>query len=261
MAEESQLEYEDEQIDGRPAQAVVQDSGSDLPIKQGGVFGAIAVVATYLAHLLVTAMATAQASPATYTEGAGEDATLVVTDLVASWIAAGWSYLAVFGAGFEADGERATLGDAPNHAAGFGDFPFLLADTLLFVLSVGLVIAAGYAIAKYTDTDDAAEAVKAAVTVVPAYLVFAAIVAFAMTTTYSDPALVDSVASSTAGLESADFFNSEGDVTTDIEFGPSTSDAILFAGIVVPAVLAAIGGLLTQREDALDTVMAKVTDR
>lgn len=256
MADESQLEYEDEQTGVQPTQTTVQDSGSDLPIKQGAVFGAIAVVATYLAHLLVTAVATAQTTPDTYTD----DGSLIITDMVASWQAAGWSYLAAFGTSFQADGEPATLGDAPNQAAALGSAPFFMIDTLLFVLTVGLVVAAGYAVATYTDTDDAGSAVKASVTVVPAYLVFAAIAAILMTHTFSDPQLVGSVLESAGTIEPGPYLNDSGEITGDIEFAPSTSDAVLFAGIVIPVVLAAIGGLLTQRRDALETVMAKVTD-
>ncbi|MDQ2050194.1 hypothetical protein RBH26_06820 [Natronolimnohabitans sp. A-GB9] len=259
MTEESQLEYEDEQDDEQRTQrpAAVQDTGSDLPFKQGAVFGAIAAIATYFAHLLATLVATAQTTPTTYTD----DGSVVVTDMVASWEAAGWSYLAAFGTGFEADGEPATLGDAPNHAAAAASPPFFLVDTALFVLTLGLVVAAGYAIANYTDADDAVEAVKASVTVVPAYLVIAAVVAFLMTNTYSDPELVGSLIDSAGTLEAEPYLNDEMEITGSVEFAPTTSGAILFAGILVPAVLAAIGGVLTQRRDALATLMAQVEDR
>lgn len=254
MADESQLEYEDEEVEERSTQAAVQDSGSDLPFKQGAVVGAMAVIATYLMHLFLTVVATAQATPATYFD----DDTLVVTDMVASWEAAGWSYVAAFGGGFEADGETATLGDAPNQAAAMGSTPFIMADTLLFLITVGLVVAAGYAIARYTDADDAVEAAKASVTIVPAYLVFAALVAVAMTHTYSDPQLVESVLESAGTVDPEPFLDDEGSITGDIEFAPSTTGTILVAGLVVPAVLGVVGGLATQWRDAAETVMAKV---
>ncbi|ELY50266.1 hypothetical protein [Natronorubrum bangense] len=258
MADNSQLEYDDdEQADEQPTQRVATGQDADLPFKQGAVFGAIAVVLSYFAHLFSTIVSTAQTTPATYTD----DGSLVVTEMVASWEAAGWSYLAAFGTGFEAEGEPATLGDAPNHAAAAASPPFFLIDTALFLLTAGLVVGAGYAIATYVDADDAVGAVKASVTVVPVYLVFAVLAAFLMTTTYSDPALVSSVFDSVGALEAESFLNDSGEVTGEITFGPATMSAILLAGLVVPAVLAAIGGVLTQRQDALETLMTKATDR
>lgn len=68
MADERQLEYEDEQTADRSAQQPAVEranaGGSDLPIKQGAVFGAIALIATYLSHLFLTAIATARSTPA-----------------------------------------------------------------------------------------------------------------------------------------------------------------------------------------------------
>lgn len=254
MADESQLEYEDEQADGRPAQAAAQDSGTDLPYKEGAVFGAIAVIVTYLTHLFLTVVATAQTTPTTYTD----DGSLVVTDMVASWQAAGWSYVAAFGAGFEADGETATLGDAPNQAAAMGSAPFFMADTLLFLISVGLVVVAGYAVANYVEADDAVEAAKAGVTIVPAYLIFGAIVAFAMTHTYSDAVLVESVLDSAGTVDPEPFLNDEAEITGDIDFAASTTGAVGAAGLVVPGVLGVVGGLITQWRDALERLMAQV---
>ncbi|MCU4926951.1 hypothetical protein OB905_13330 [Halobacteria archaeon AArc-dxtr1] len=216
-----------------------------LPVKQGAAFGAVAAVATYLAHLLLTIVATAQASPTPDSDGNP-------VSLVASWEAAGWSYLSTFGVGFGADGETATVGDAPNHAAAFAAPPISLGTLVLFTVSVGAIVAAGYAIAKYSDPDDSVEAVKAGLTTVPAYLVFAIVIAVVMTHTYEDvlaAGLVDSV----AGLDAADY--EEGDT---VSFGASTTSAALYAGLLFPAVFAVAGALLTEWRDARDRVLAKV---
>ena len=255
MVEDSKLEFEDEPDDDQRTQQPQnhQNTNNSLPFKQGAVIGAIAVIVTYLSHLLVTVIATAQASPV----GSGED----VTELVASWEAAGWSYLSVFGAGFEAEGERAVLADVPNQAAAFVSSPFLLSSSLLFVVAIGGAVGAGYAIARYTEAEDATEAVKASVTVVPPYLVFALIAAVVMTHTFTEDAAIvaffgDIGANAAPGLEEGEYI--DGDGVSDIEFGPATSSAVLYAGLLVPAVLAVIGGLITQWRDALKTVMSKV---
>ncbi|QCS40896.1 hypothetical protein [Natrinema versiforme] len=281
MSDGKQLDYDDEPA-GQQQQSQAQrqgalDDGSGLPLKEGAVFGAISVVATYLAHLLMTMIVTAQTSPIAQSVGTGEDASVVVTDMVASWKAAGWSYLSVFGTGFEVDGEVATLGDAPNHGAAFAspiinsangviyglNGAFELATLVLFLGTIGSIVAAGYGVAKYTDADNAVDAVKAGVTVTLPYLVFAALAAFLMTHAYSEvptvTSLIGSETSGVLGLEQGDYLNDAGDsVPSGVEFGPSTTDAILFAGIIVPAILGAVGGLLTQPRDALETVMAKV---
>lgn len=274
MSNGEQLEYETESDVQRQAP---RDSGSDFPVKEGAVIGAIAVVATYLTHLLLTMIVTAQSTPIAESVGAGDDASMVVTEMVASWKAAGWSYLSVFGTGFEVDGEAATLGDAPNHGAAFAspilnsangvvyglNGAFELATLVLFLGTIGGIVAAGYGVAKYTEADDAVEAAKAGVTVALPYLVFAAIVAFVMTQSYAEvpavQALIEPEGAGVVGLESSEYLNdAEDSVTTNAEFGPSTTDALLFAGVIVPAILGAVGGLLTQPRDALEAMMAKV---
>lgn len=260
MSDGNQLDYEEESDAQRQ---VPQDSGSDLPVKEGAVFGAVAVIATYLTHLFLTMIVTARQTPIAQSIGAGDGASLVVTEMVPSWKAAGWSYLSVFGTGFEVDGEAATLTDAPNHGAAFAGGAFTLSTLFLFLVTVGGIIAAGYGIARYTDADGAIDAAKAGVTVALPYVVFAAIVAFVMTQAYSEvPTVANLIGAEDSGilnLESSEYLNDAGDsVTTDAEFGPSTTDALLFAGIIVPAILGAAGGLLTQPRDALETLMAKV---
>ncbi len=256
MSDGKQLEYEEEE-ESVGQQRVPRDDGTELPLKEGAVFGAIAVVATYLSHLYLTIVASAQATPTTYTDGD----TTVVTDLVSSWVAAGWSYLATFGVGFEASGEAATLGQAPNNVAALTNSPFFLATTVLFAVTVGTVVAAGYGIARYTDADDPIEAVKAGLTVVPPYLVFAALAAFLMTNSYSDPQLVGSIVQNVGPLEAGQFFNDEGNVVSNLTFGPSMTDAILFAGVIFPAAFAVAGALSTQWEEVVDTAIAKVNER
>ncbi|MBZ6494961.1 hypothetical protein [Natrinema longum] len=121
------------------------------------MFGAITVIATYLTHLFLTAITTAQVRPEVASIGVGDDASLIVTELVSSWKAAGWSYLGVFGTEFEVDGEAATLGDAPNHGAAFAGSPssaFGLSTLFLFLVTVGGLL---------TQPRDALEAVMAKV--------------------------------------------------------------------------------------------------
>lgn len=265
MSDGKQLDYDDEPA-GQQQRSQAQgtlDDGTDLPIKEGAVFGAISVVATYLAHLFLTMITTARTTPIVEMIGIGDDASLIVTEMVPSWKAGGWSYLSVFGTGFEVDGEATTLGNAPNHAAAFMGGSFTLSTLFLFLLTVGGIVAAGYGVARYTDADNAVDAVKAGVTVTLPYLVFAALAAFLMAHAYSEVPTVTSLIggeqSGVIGLEQGDYLNDAGDsVPSDVEFGPSTSDALLFAGIIVPAILGAVGGLLTQPRDALETVMAKV---
>lgn len=266
MANDSQLEYEDEQTDGKPDQrpAAGQGTSSELPIKQGAVFGAITMIAAYLSHLFLTAIATAQSTPAAGMVGEGEDASLVVTEMIASWKAAGWSYLSTFGTGFEAEGEIARLGGVPNHGAAYVNGAFSLSTLFLFLVTIGGIAAAGYAVARYTEADDAAEAAKAGMTVAVPYFVFALLAALVMTHTFSEGPAVEALlggefsSGAVPGLEGGDHLGSEGHVTSEVEFGPSTTDAILYAGIVVPVVLGALGGVAAQWRDALETLMAKV---
>lgn len=266
MVNESQLEYEDERTDDQPAQRPTagQHTGSDLPIKQGAVFGALALLATYLSHLFLTAIATAQSTPAAGTVGAEGDASLVVSELIASWKAAGWSYLSTFGTGFEAEGEIARLGGVPNHGAAYVTGAFSMSTLFLFLVTIGGIAAAGYAVARHTAADDAVEAAKAGVTVALPYFAFALLAALVTSHTFSEApaieALVGGEFSSGAvpGLEAGEYLGSDGHVTSEVEFGPSVTDAILYAGIAVPVVLGALGGVAAQREDALEKLMAKV---
>lgn len=266
MADDSQLEYEDDQTDDQPVQRPVagQAAGSDLPVKPGAVLGAIAVVATYLTHLFLTAVATARTTPAAGMVGEEGDASLVVTEMVGSWKAAGWSYLSMFGTGFEAEGEAASLGGVPNHGAAAVNGPFSMSTLVLFIVTIGGIAVAGYAVARYTGADDATEAAKAGVTVAVPYFAFALIAALVMTHTFSEGPAIDALmggefgSSAAPGLEMSDFLGEGGTATSDLEFGPSTTDAILYAGLVVPIVLGALGGVAAKREDALEKLMVKV---
>ena len=252
MSDGKQLEYEEESDGQQPA---LREDSSELPIKEGAVFGAIGVLITYLINFYLTIGAASQTTPVMNTNGD----TPVPTELVSSWVAAGWSYLGTFGVGFEASGEPATLSQAPNNVAALSNSPFVLASTVLFAVTVGTILAAGYGIARYTDADDPIEAAKAGVTVVPPYLVFAALAAFVMTHTYSDMATVSQLVSSVPTLQADQFVN--GDTVTPIDFGASTTDAILFAGIIFPAAFGVLGALVTQGEAVVDTAIAKIDER
>lgn len=254
MSDGKQLDYETEESTDQ--QQVSHDDGNDIPIKEGAVFGVIGVVITYLTHLFLTMSASTQITPVINNNG---DAP-VATELVASWVAAGWSYLGAFGVGFEASGEAATLSQAPNNAAAISSSlstGFLFVPMVLFAVTVGAIMAAGYGIARYTDADDPMESVKAGLTVVPPYLVFAAIAAFVMTHSYSDLATVTQIISDIPTLQGDQFVDGD-TVTSNVEFGASTSDAIIYAGVLFPAIFAVIGALITQGEDVIDVVVEKV---
>lgn len=254
MSDGKQLDYETEE--STEEQRVSRDDERDLPIKEGAVFGIIGVLITYLTHLFLTMGASTQITPIINNNG---DAP-VATELVASWVAAGWSYLGTFGVGFEASGEAATLSQAPNNAAAISSSlstGFLFVPMVLFAVTVGAIMAAGYGIARYTDADDPVDAVKAGLTVVPPYLVFAAIAALLMTHSYSDLATVTQIIGDVPTLQGDQFVDGD-TVTSNIEFGAATSDAIIFAGILFPATFAVIGALITQGEDVIDAVVDKV---
>ncbi|WP_408956701.1 hypothetical protein [Natrinema sp. 74] len=270
MSDGKQLEYEEEEQSVNQ-QRIPRDDGTELPIKEGAVFGALAVVVTYLAHFFLTVVASAQMTPVVNTTGD----TPVATDLVASWTAAGWSYLATFGVGFKASGEAIALGDIPNNPAALANSPaslanspaslanspFFLSGAVLFAVTVGAVTAAGYGIARYTDADGPAEAAKAGITVVPPYLAFGVITALLMTATFSDYATVFSILESVPLLQTDQFINvQEQTASSNITVKPSTGDAVLFAGIVFPAIFAVVGSLITQGEEVIDAAVAKVEE-
>ncbi|QLG49873.1 hypothetical protein [Natrinema halophilum] len=256
MSDGKQLDYEEESAG---QQQISRDAGSDLPLKEGAVFGIVGVVITYLTHLYLTVAQAGQTTPVSYTD----DGSTVVTDLVSSWVAAGWSFLGTFGVSFEAGGERAALGSAPNNVAALanGSAPFVLADTILFIVTVGTLVGLGYGVARYTDAEGPVEAVKAGLTIVPPYIVFAALAAFVMTHEYSDPQLISSVVNSVAPLTGDTFFNNSGEVVSNLTFKPSLNEAILFAGIIFPALFAVLGAIIAQGEDVIDTAVAKVNER
>jgi len=177
MSDGKQLDYETEEST-EEHQRVPRDDGSDLPIKEGRCWS----------HRRGRHVSDAPASDGDcdgtivpIAASVGADGDVVVTEMVASWKAAGWSYLSVFGTGFEADGEAATLSDAPNHGAAFATGAFSLSTLVLFLVTVGGIVVSGYAIAKYTEANSPVDAAKAGVTVAIPYLAFAAIAAFVMT--------------------------------------------------------------------------------
>lgn len=216
MAEDSQLEYEEEQTDGqvpeRPADTA--DGESDLPLKEGAVFGAAAFLLSYAVTWAMTV--TTFAANAVDTSG----------DVPGTLTVAGWSLLANLGSSIEMDGEAVSIGRELGAAnpAGY---------STMIVLTFLVIVAAGFALARYDGADDLESAAKSAVLIVPGYLVLALL--FAVATSWESDA--------------------------NIEFAVATGDAVLYSGILFPALFGLIGGLLAVWPAPVDRVMAQIDQR
>ena len=214
MADENQMEY-DESGAEQPVQGAgeqpqaASDAGSELPVKEGAVFGVGAFLLSYLTSLAVVI--------GTFALG-GVDA----DDMAASWEFAAWGLLSGLGATFEVDGEVASLVSA---GGGFGNVAIVFILVPLVVL-----LAAGYSMAKYTDATDAGEAAKAGALVVPGWLVLAVI--FSVVAEYETDA--------------------------EVTMGVATGDAVLYAGVLIPALFAIAGGLLYSWPDPVEKAMEKI---
>ncbi len=128
-------------------------------------------------------------------------------------IEAAWTVLINLGTELQADGEAVQAFDLTMtwNVLTFASSPVFLLGTF------GVIVVAGYVVADYGRPETVPEAVVAALLVVPVYFVFAVTVATIAT------------------------WSPTGEETI---VGPSFSDAALYAGILVPALFAAIGGLL-----------------
>ncbi|MFC7214693.1 hypothetical protein ACFQO4_11475 [Saliphagus sp. GCM10025334] len=145
-------------------------------------------------------------------------------DIAATWKLATWALLSGLGAGIEADGEAVALGQAAGSELLFIAAPFLMLVPLVALAAVG------YSMAKYTNAADATEAAKAGALVVPGWLAL------------------------TVGFAFLSGWESEAEVAFEL----ATQDAILFAGVLIPAVFAITGGLLYSWPDPAEKVLAKI---
>ncbi|MFC4540674.1 hypothetical protein ACFO5R_01880 [Halosolutus amylolyticus] len=213
MAEDSQLEYEEEQTDGQSAErpAATAESGTDLPLKEGAVFGAAAFLLSYAVTWAMTV--TTFAASAVDTSG----------DVPGTFTVAGWSLLANLGSAVEMEGEPISIGSELGAASPAG-------YSTMIVLTFLIIVAAGFALARYEGAEDLESAAKSAVLVVPGYLVLALLVAVA--TSWESNA--------------------------NIEFAVATGDAVLYSGILFPALFGLIGGLLAVWPAPVDRVMAQI---
>ncbi|MFC7239516.1 hypothetical protein ACFQS4_15205 [Saliphagus sp. GCM10025317] len=211
MAVDSQLEYDDappmdEQVHQMPADS------SDLPVKDGAVFGIGAFLLSYFSLYAVV-------------QGAMSMGGVTADDVPATWETAAWVLLTALGAGFEVDGETAAVGGSIMELSVVGGFVVLYVAVPIVVL-----VAAGYSMAKYTNASDASEAVRSSALVVPGWLALSVVFAFL----------------------------SEWESEAEIAYAVVTSDAILYAGVLVPALFAIAGGLLYSWPDPAEKVLAKI---
>lgn len=221
MADDSQLKYEDEPGEttaNQQPQAQPVNGGSDLPLKEGALFGVGGFLLSYLSVFALV-------------QGTISMGGVDTDNLAATWEIAAWFLLAGLGAEFEIDGETASV-----FAIFAEDILDLEVGLLLFqpefaiLIPIVVLIGAGYSLAKYTGAEDSAEAAQASALAVPGWLLLAVVFSF---------------------LSS---WESENETT----FAIVTSDAILFAGILMPAIFAIAGGLLYAWPDPVEQLMEKI---
>ncbi|ELZ11535.1 hypothetical protein C479_06716 [Halovivax asiaticus JCM 14624] len=176
-----------------------------IPVVGGLLTGAAAALTTYVLALLAT-FAGRQGSNAW---GTTESPPHVMTE-------AGWTTLMNLGAGLNIDGE------SPSRGVRYGLFHFATspAYTLLCFL---LIVGAGYGIASCVETNSVRERLGASLLVVPAYVLSAALLATFATW---EPT-TDARSASEIQMVSVD-----------------VADAVLYPGVVFPAVLALLGASL-----------------
>lgn len=243
-------------------QSTVGPSASDAvdpvtPYQRGIVYGTIAVAVTYLTHLYMT-MVSSSLVPST-----------AETGHVSVLTSAGWSYLSVFGVGFQADGESAGLDVAignlaplsnpiqtsPTFFAPQGSDPFLFADTLVVLVTICLPILMGYFLARNIEPDTVTQAAKAGITIVIPYFVFAVIAGLLFAHTYDSIDTVGEIANAVEGLDSNSY--SDGD---ELTFAPSVPQTVLFAGLLFPTTFGVLGALITQSQETIARITGNFPD-
>ena len=210
MADDSHLEY-DETVADDETQSEPAGDDTELPVKEGAIVGVSTFLLSYVSTFALVQGALAMA---------GFDG----EDVAASWEIAAWTMLSGFGAAVEADGEVVSLMEAVPTEFLFVFSPVAVAVSLL------VLVAAGYSMAKYTGASDAGEAAKAGALIVPGWLLL------------------------TVGFAVLASWESEAEVTYTV----ATSDAILYAGLLIPALFAIAGGLLYSWPDPVEKAMAKL---
>lgn len=211
--------------------AVANDSSvvDELPVKEGAVYGAGAFALTYALFYYLT-----QALMTFY--GAEDGAS--------TWVAAGWSFLATLNVGFTANGEEVAFSAVP---AGIGSTELLI----LGLVPPLVLIATGYAFVRRVDPDDLAETAKTSLLLVPPFLALAVVSAFLMTHSYSTEAQVGVL------IQSVEALGGE-NPPSSVDVGPALGDAVIWAGIVYPALFGLIGGAIARWDEVADAALAQI---
>lgn len=132
------------------------------------------------------------------------------------------SLLVNLGVGLEQGGQTVSGAEVPGATVGF--------DPVMALVTVGVVAAAGYLLVKYTGADDLRSAVTTSALIATGYVVLAPLVA--LFATWSPE--------------------------TGAPISPSTVDALLYAGILVPAVFGIVGGLAATWPEPIDWVLEQI---
>lgn len=181
--------------------------GDRVPIVGGLAAGVCAFLVTYVLAALVT-FATRNAIP---TWRNVESPPHFLTE-------AAWSVLMNLGAGLRQGGEP-----FESNVLQFGVFRFATSPTYT-LLVLAIAVGAGYVAADCARTDSRTERIAASLLVVPAYLAFATVLA--VLAAWEPPA------------------SETQRVPEGREIAVGLVDAVVYAGVLIPAMLALLGGLL-----------------
>lgn len=201
------------------------ESVANLPIVGGLILGVGAFLFSYVLTYVMVA-----ASYAIYGVDEGNPGYLQrffgsSEELPGTGIAAAWSMLSNFGVGLER-----TTGNGEHEIVGPAEFfsPFMHSlSPATVLLTVGIIVGAGYLIASYADAeiDEPLVAAATSLLLVPAYLTCAALLALL-----------------------AVWSPEEADATVSA----AVTDAILHAGLVYPAFFGLLGGALAVWPDVVE---------
>lgn len=142
--------------------ATAKGAGTDLPLKQGGIFGAGAFLLSYLGTLMVV-------------YGALSAGGVVADNTASAWQISGMALLSSLGVTVRAGEDPTSLltasGLSANHVI------LLIAVPVITVGTAAALTAAGYGLVRYTDTDTLAGSVKTSLLLVPGWLVLTLVMA------------------------------------------------------------------------------------
>jgi hypothetical protein len=211
-------------------EAVATDSSlvDELSWEPGAILGAGAFIVGYVLFYHLTNVLS------TYQGGSEEG--------VSTWVAAGWTYLAALNVGLEANSAEAALSQIPQVGAPISVITLLIPPITL--------IAAGYLLVSYVDPEEPVEVVKTSLLLVPPFLVLSLVSAFLMSHSFTADAPVDSLAATVEGISTENTPNT-------IDVSPALSDAVLYAGILYPALFGIVGGAIARWQQFTDELVAQ----